>query len=152
MKKILKVLATTAALASVIPFHAEGDERKGTVKALLWKVKWDIDPDYQSQSDINVTIGFNNPFKKEDKEAHLFADELVVDYCCDSTLAHDCAQTPDCCCGEEKTADEESCTCGGDCQCGGDCDCGEGECQCSGDCDCGCHEEKDASGDCGCTE
>ena len=126
MNKFLKALAATAALAAVVPFHGEGDKTKGSIKALLWRADWDIDPDYQSQSDIKVLIGFNNPFEKKDKETHLFADELVVDYCCDSTLVHDCAHTEEhkCCCGEENDA----CTCDGECDCGDDCTCGDNCC------------------------
>ena len=133
MKKILKVLAATAALAAVVPFHSEGDKNKGTIEALIWKAKWDIDPDYQTQSDIHVLLGFNNPFKKKNHEAELFADELVVDYCCDSTLAHDCVHS-DCCCDApdeeyddvDASTKEEPCTCGDQCgDCGDDCTCTE---------------------------
>ena len=130
MKKFLKVLAATAAIASVVPFHGEGDKKSGTLEALLWKAKWDIDPDYQSNSDINVTIGFNNPFKKKDPEAELFADDLVVDYCCDSTLVQDCAHTEEKCCCDAPDAeydDVDACTCEDNCKCGGDCKC-EGDC------------------------
>ena len=129
MKKFLKVLAATAAVAAVIPFHAEGDKNKGAIKALLWRADWDIDPDYQSQSDINVLIGFNNPFKKENKESHLFADEIVVDYCADKAPDAeyddvDACTSEDCCCGGE-----DQCTCGGEGHCHEDssehhCDCG----------------------------
>ena len=138
MNKILKALATTAALAAVVPFHGEGDKTKGSIKALLWRADWDIDPDYQSQSDIKVLIGFNNPFEKKDKETHLFADELVVDYCCDSTLVHDCAHK-DCCCDApneeyddvDASTSEEGCTCGGNCGgCGDECTCGD-DCTCT---------------------
>ena len=130
MKKILKVLAATAALAAVVPFHGEGDKTKGSIKALLWRADWDIDPDYQSQSDINVLIGFNNPFKKENKESELFADDLVVDYCCDTTLVRDfdCAEDEDCAPDAEYDdvdASTKECDCGSECTCGDHCSCGE---------------------------
>ena len=136
MKKILKVLAATAALAAVVPFHGEGDENGGTVEALLWKAKWTMDPDYQSDPEVNISFGFNNPFKKKSPEAELFADELVVDYCCDSTLVHDCANNEECCCDApsaeyddvDAVTKEEPCTCGG--QCGDDCTCGN-DCTCT---------------------
>lgn len=90
MKKFLKVLATAAALAAVVPYKGKADENGGELKSLLWKATWKLDPDYRSESDINITFGFNNPFENENKESHLFADELVVDYCCDDSPA----QTP----------------------------------------------------------
>ena len=131
MNKILKALAATAALAAVVPFHGEGDKNKGSIKALLWRADWDIDPDYQAQSDIKVLIGFNNPFEKKNEETHLFADELVVDYCCDSTLVRDCAHTEEheCCCGDEGDVCGENCICGGgvDCACGDNCCCDKTE-------------------------
>ena len=138
MKKILKVLAATAALAAVVPFHGEGDETGGTVEALLWKAKWTMDPDYQSDPEVNISFGFNNPFKKKNPEAELFADELVVDYCCDSTLADDCAHK-NCCCDApneeyddvDASTSEEGCTCGGNCGgCGDECTCGD-DCTCT---------------------
>ena len=104
MKKFLKVLATAAAVAAVVPFHAEGDKNKGSIKALLWRADWDIDPDYQSQSDINVLIGFNNPFEGLNKESELFADDLVVDYNCNGeTITY----TDECICGDDCTCEED---------------------------------------------
>ena len=141
MKKVLKILAATAALASVIPFHSETDENGGTMKALLWKAKWTRDPDYHSDPEVNINIGFNNPFEKKHKEADLFADELVADYCCDDTMTyHYSSDTPDveydnvnavtaedssksCACGE-------NCACGEECTCDKDDTCGEG-CTCT---------------------
>ena len=91
MKNFLKFLATAAAVAAVVPFHAEGDKHSGEIKGLLWKASWKIDPEHKTQSDINVLIGFNNPFDhlKKNDEDELFADDLVVDYCCDETLARE---------------------------------------------------------------
>lgn len=118
MKKFLKVLAGAAALAAIVPFKVKADENGGTVKGLLYNVNWNLDPDYQSEPEVNVTFGFNNPFEKDSEESHLFADELVVDYCCDDTLANATA------CGETKFVTEEDladedepCTCGDDCTC-----------------------------------
>lgn len=99
MKKIWKVLAATAAVASVIPVFSESDEKGGMLEALLWKAKWTRDPNYESKPEVDISIGFHNPFKKMsqlNQEDHLFADELMVDYCCDNTLVHDCAQGEDC--------------------------------------------------------
>ena len=63
MKKVLKILAATAAVASIIPLRCESDEKGGSLEGLLWKAKWTIDPDYQSDPEVNITFGFNNPFK-----------------------------------------------------------------------------------------
>lgn len=140
MKKFLKILAATAAIASVVPFHGEGDEKGGTIEALLWKAKWTIDPDYQSDPDVNITIGFNNPFKKKNAESELFADELVVDYCCDSTLIHDCTQHEEkgrCCAPDAEYDDVDASTLEDNCQCGDNCSCNEEPAKsCGGDCGC----------------
>ena len=137
MKKVLKILAATAAVASIIPLRCESDEKGGSLEGLLWKAKWTIDPDYQSDPEVNITFGFNNPFKKKDDEAHLFADELVVDYCCDSTLIHDCAPHECSCAPDAESDDVDAHTCEDDCQCDKNCDCHEESSQpCCGDCGC----------------
>ena len=120
MKKFLKVLAATAALASVVPFKIKADDNSGSVEALLWKVNWNMDPDYQSDPEVNVTFGFNNPFADANPEKHLFADDLVIDYCCDNTLVHDCGNIPDFPCNECDCDDTED-----DCDCDCGCNCGE---------------------------
>ena len=86
MKKVLKILAAAAAVAAVVPYKCKTDENGGVVQGLLYKVTWTQDPDFMSEPDVNVTFGFNNPFEKKGEESELFADELVVDYCCDDTL------------------------------------------------------------------
>ena len=139
MKKFLKVLAAAAALAAVVPYKAKADENGGEVEGLLWKATWKLDPDYQSDPDINVTIGLNNPFEKLNKESHLFADDLVVDYCCDETLTHAPVTNESRLYTEEDVKEEEtvvvenncSCTESSDCGCESDCGCGD---------DCGCKE------------
>lgn len=109
MKKFLKILAAAAAVAAVIPFRGEGDENGGEVEGLFWKVDWKRDPDYYSDPDINVTFGFNNPFKSLKKETELFADDLVVDYCCDEGTVPNTVmyRDEDCTCQSE-----EKCECG----------------------------------------
>ena len=86
MKKFLKILAAAAAVAAVVPYKCKTDENSGLVQGLLYKVTWTKDPDCLSEPDVNVSFGFNNPFEKQMEESELFADELVVDYCCDDTL------------------------------------------------------------------
>ena len=130
MKKFLKVLATAAAVAAVIPFHGEGDKHSGELKGLLWKASWKIDPEHKTQSDINVLIGFNNPFEHFRKEADLFADDLMVNYNCESvttTYTDECVCGEDCVCTEAPAAEpvaepaepvaepQTECTCGEDC-------------------------------------
>ena len=78
MIKLLKILATTAAVAAVIPYKAKADENGGEVEGLFWKVNWKRDPDYQADPDVHVTLGFNNPFASPQKESDLFDEEVVV--------------------------------------------------------------------------
>ena len=111
MKKFLKVLATAAAVAAVVPFHAEGDKHSGEIKSLLWKASWKIDPEQKTQSDINVLIGFNNPFEHFNKESDLFADDLVVDYCAPGGITPNTVVYHDEECECEAPAAEEQCEC-----------------------------------------
>ena len=118
MKKFLKVLATAAAVAAVVPFHGEGDKHSGEIKGLLWKASWKIDPEHKTQSDINVIIGFNNPFEHfGNKESELFADDLMVNYCCDGETV---ICTDPCTCEEAPAAEpveetQTECACSEEC-------------------------------------
>ena len=109
MKKFLKVLAAVAAVAAVVPYRGEGDEKGGELEGLLWKATWTRDPDYHTEPDINVTFGFNNPFKSLKKESELFADDLVVDYCAEGGITPNTVMYRD-----------EDCTC--ECESGNKCD------------------------------
>ncbi len=83
MKTFLKVLGTTALLASLVPFSHKKDEEndQDTYRALLWKIVNRPDPEKENGRKLEISIGFNNPFSKgEDDEAHLFADDLTVSY------------------------------------------------------------------------
>ena len=84
MKTFLKVLGTTALLASLVPFSHKKDEEAGqdTYQALLWSLVSRPDPEAENKRKLEITLGFNCPFSKknEDEEAHLFADELTVNY------------------------------------------------------------------------
>ncbi len=112
MKKFLKVLTTVAAVAAVVPYKGEGDENGGTLEGLLWKATWTRNTERKTEPDINITLGFNNPFKSLQKESHLFADDLVVDYDCDScstTVCHDDHCECDGCACADEAADEGCC-------------------------------------------
>ena len=115
MKKFLKVLAAVAAVAAVVPYRGEGDEKGGELEGLFWKASWTRDPDYYSEPDINVTFGFNNPFKSLKKESDLFTDDLVVDYCCDDGIVPNTVMYRD-----EECGCEQECKCEGDCACDDD--------------------------------
>ena len=63
------------------PYKVEKDEETGEnrYQALLWqatRVKKEMGED---KGEINITLGFNSPFQQEE-EAHLFSDELSVEY------------------------------------------------------------------------
>lgn len=81
MKTFLKVLGTTALLASLVPFSHSKDEEtdQETYQALLWKAVNRPDPEDAGKRKLDISFGFNNPLAK-DEEAHLFADELTVNY------------------------------------------------------------------------
>lgn len=80
MKKAWKILAFTAAAASLIPFVHKKDEAadQETFQALLWKVVNRPDPDAEDKRKIEVTLGFNNPFSDPSAEP-LFADDEEPD-------------------------------------------------------------------------
>ena len=125
MKKFLKVLAAVAAVAAVVPYRGEGDEKGGELEGLLWKATWTRDPDCHFEPDINVTFGFNNPFKSLKKESDLFTDDLVVDYSGEGGITpnttiyrdEDCENNCTCDCEDDASAAEgfeEGCCCGND--------------------------------------
>ena len=80
MKKFLKILGAAALVAGFAPYRFEVDEETGTqkVQALLWSATRSPGNDGKLAFDF----GPQPPFKKEaeEEEAHLFSDELTVDY------------------------------------------------------------------------
>ncbi len=80
MKTFLKVLGTTALLASVVPFSYDKDELTGqkTVQALLWKLTSKPGSGGEgSGREVEIELGFNNPFAGSgEDEALLFEDGL----------------------------------------------------------------------------
>ena len=81
MKNFWKVLGIAALAVGLTPYKVEKDEETGEnrYQALLWqatRVKNELGED---KGEINITLGFNSPFQQEE-EAHLFSDELSVEY------------------------------------------------------------------------
>ena len=82
MKKFLKVLGAAALVAGFAPYRVEGDKESGTwsVKALLWQASC-TPTDDPGKDDITFNFGFQAPSGKDkEEEAHLFSDELTVNY------------------------------------------------------------------------
>ena len=105
--KLLKILAATAAVASVIPLRNKVTKNNGSLEALLWKASWSVDPDYQSEPDVHITVGFNNIFRKADKEEELFDEEVVVAEDESVLYADPCDKNTDDACEADCVADEE---------------------------------------------
>ena len=97
MKKFLKVLGAAVLVAGFAPYRFEVDDETGTQKlqALLWSVAKTPAKDDDGKPVLSFNFGLLSPFKKEEEEAHLFSDELTVDY----GVRED---------GEAVTADEEA--------------------------------------------
>lgn len=82
MKKFLKVLGAAVLVAGFAPYRFEVDEETGTQKleALLWSVSKTPAKEDGGKPELSFSLGLISPFKKEEEEAHLFSDELTVDY------------------------------------------------------------------------
>lgn len=82
MKKFLKILGAAALVAGFAPFRFAEDEETGTQKleALLWSVSRTPAKDGSGKSELSFGLGLLSSLKKEEEEAHLFSDELTVDY------------------------------------------------------------------------
>ena len=80
MNKFLKVLGTAALIAGFAPYKVENDKETGawSVKALLWQAsrKPTDDP---GKDDVSFNFGLSS-LLREEEEAHLFTDELTVNY------------------------------------------------------------------------
>lgn len=79
MKKIWKVLGVAALAVGFTPYRVEKDEETGEkkVQALLWKMT--RKPMEEEKEEVSISFGFNSPARKEN-EAHLFSDDLNVEY------------------------------------------------------------------------
>ncbi len=79
LSNVLKVFGTAALLGSLIPYRVSTDEDTGEKKyrALLWEATQTPQDDGEKKS-LSVHVGFFNPLA--DDEAHLYADDLTVEY------------------------------------------------------------------------
>lgn len=104
MKNLLKFLGITALAVGLTPYRVETDEETGdkTIQALFWKATYGNRPENQG---LSLDFGFFSPM--EQKEPHLYADELVVHYHngqpCGADEAAGEAEEP--CCSSEESAD-----------------------------------------------
>lgn len=80
MKNVWKILAFSAAAASLIPFVHKKDEAtdQETFQALLWKVVNRPDPDAENKRKLEITIGFNNPFSNDPEGPTFAGDEAFA--------------------------------------------------------------------------
>jgi len=80
MKKFFKFLGTAAAVAALVPYQINNDGGRLNAKGLFWTATGSkrSTPDGPERK-LDITIEFNNPFARN-QEAHLFADDLTVDY------------------------------------------------------------------------
>lgn len=79
MNKFLKVLGAAALIAGLTPYRVETNEETGErkLKALLWQATKKPNPDGGKD---DITINILSFGKDEEEEAHIFSDELTVDY------------------------------------------------------------------------
>lgn len=80
LSDVLKVFGTAAVIAGLTPYRVTKNERTGEkkIRALFWEVTSGKSDDIVR--DISVNVGFFSPLVRDDDEAHLFADELTVEY------------------------------------------------------------------------
>ena len=79
MKAFWKILGLGALAVGLTPYRVEKDEETGEKKyqALLWQAT--KTPKEGEKDALNINIGLNLPQEDAD-EAHLFSDELCVEY------------------------------------------------------------------------
>lgn len=77
MKNFWKVLGVAALAVGLTPYKVEKDEERGEKRyqALLWQAT--VSSGEGEEKKVDVNLGFKSP---ADKEAHLFSDELSVEY------------------------------------------------------------------------
>lgn len=104
MKHGWKILGAAALAAALTPYRISKNEETGErkIQALLWEAI--RTPKSEEKDNLEINIGFISPFEKEDKEAHLFADDLMVDY--SGEAAVQAAPAPESAPAEEAPAEE----------------------------------------------
>ena len=81
MKNIWKLLGAAAAVAALTPHSWDQDPKTGKRKytALLWSAT--VEPKAEGEGKtVSLSLGLNIPTVKMNEEAHLFADDLLVNY------------------------------------------------------------------------
>ena len=108
MKNVWKVLGIAALAVGLTPYKVEKDEETGENKyqALLWQATRSPKAEDGEKGEISVTLGFNPPAKKAE-EAHLFSDDLSVEYATVPVTAEAQAPAADAA-AEEEAAEEEA--------------------------------------------
>lgn len=79
LSNVLKVFGAAALLGSLVPYRVTTDEDTGEKKyrALLWEAIR-APQDDGAEKNLSVHVGFFNPLS--DDEAHMYADDLTVEY------------------------------------------------------------------------
>ena len=80
MKKVLKILGITAAVAALTPYRIHKDKETGEkkVEALLWRATA-APKDGEEKMTLDVSVGFQSPFTPKSEEP-LFEEELVAEF------------------------------------------------------------------------
>lgn len=80
MKKVLKILGITAAVAALTPYRIHKDKETGEkkVEALLWRATA-APKDGEEKMTLDVSVGFQSPFASKSEEP-LFEEEPVAEF------------------------------------------------------------------------
>ena len=80
MKKVLKILGITAAVAALTPYRIHKDKETGEkkVEALLWRATA-VPKDGEEKMTLDVSVGFQSPFASKSEEP-LFEEEPVAEF------------------------------------------------------------------------
>ena len=79
MKKVLKILGITAAVAALTPYRIHKDKETGEkkVEALLWRATTGTND--EEKMTLDVSVGIQSPFAPKSEEP-LFEEELVAEF------------------------------------------------------------------------
>lgn len=80
MKKVLKILGITAAVAALTPYRIHKDKETGEkkVEALPWRATA-APKDGEEKMTLDVSVGFQSPFASKSEEP-LFEEEPVAEF------------------------------------------------------------------------